>query len=92
MNGINCKYYINFAHHYNLFVLFKTLTNILNKNKIDYIICCGTLIGYHRHNNSFIPWDDDIDICVVEKDRSKMIKVMEEFMKINKDCVFRKNE
>lgn len=86
MNGINCQYYISYAHHYNLFNLFKYLTNILNENNIDYIISCGTLLGYCRHNNGFIPWDDDIDICVVEKDLGKLKELMKEVVKNDEYC------
>ena len=86
MNGINCQYYISYAHHYNLFILFKYLTNILNENNIDYTITCGTLLGYYRHNNSFIPWDDDIDICVVEKDLNKLKQIMKKVVQNDTYC------
>jgi phosphorylcholine metabolism protein LicD len=59
----------------------KYLVKILNDNKIDYIITCGTLLGYYRHNNGFIPWDDDIDICIVEKDLDKLKQIMNEVVK-----------
>ena len=84
MNGINCQYYITFAHHFNLFNLFKKLITILNDNNIDYIITCGTLLGYCRHNNGFIPWDDDIDICVFEKDLEKLKSIMYHIVKEKK--------
>ena len=90
MNGINSQYYISFAHHYNIFSLFKVLTKILNENNIDYIITCGTLLGYCRHNNGFIPWDDDIDICIIEKDLPKFKKVMKSFVKKNNKYHFNK--
>jgi len=32
-----------------------------------------------RHNNSFVPWDDDIDICVFEKDRQKLFEVIKKY-------------
>jgi phosphorylcholine metabolism protein LicD len=83
MNGINNQYYVSFSRHYNMFQLFKVLIKILNDNNIDYCISCGTLLGYYRHNNGFIPWDDDIDICVVEKDLDKLKIIMSEFMKKN---------
>lgn len=40
---------------------FRECIEILNKLKIDYWICHGTLLGLIR-DKSLIPWDNDIDI------------------------------
>ena len=37
--------------------------NLLNKNKISYWICNGTVLGLLRDKN-LIPWDPDIDIGI----------------------------
>jgi hypothetical protein len=76
MNGFEDKKFILFSRHYKLFVLLKELIKILDDNNIQYYICGGLLLGLFRHNNSFIPWDDDIDICVFEKDKTKIIDLI----------------
>jgi SAM-dependent methyltransferase len=47
---------------------FDKLVNILNNNNINYVVFFGNLIGLLRHNNLFVPWDDDIDILIDKKD------------------------
>jgi phosphorylcholine metabolism protein LicD len=84
MNGLcDMKKYINFAFHYKLFNLFELVTKKLDENNIKYFLICGGLIGYHRHNQSFIPWDDDIDIAIFEEDRDKLHELINKIIKEN---------
>jgi len=50
-----------------------TLTTICNEKKIKIIIMHGSLIGWH-FNKKILPYDNDIDVCILEEDIIKFIK------------------
>jgi lipopolysaccharide cholinephosphotransferase len=83
MNGINLKYYLNFVFHYRLINLFELVIKKLDEKNINYFLIGGGLIGYYRHNSGFIPWDDDIDIGIMEEDRQKVHDAMNELVNYN---------
>lgn len=45
------------------------------KHKLDYTMCWGTALGHQRHGG-FIPWDDDIDLCVSEDQSDRLKQVL----------------
>ena len=68
---------------------------LVNSNKvfkildIDTWVSGGTLIGFHRHK-SFIPWDDDIDVHTLEKNKKIMFteKFKEELKNFGIEPIF----
>ena len=56
--------------------LLKIFDQICRKNKLTYWIAYGTLLGAVRHGG-FIPWDDDVDVCMPIEDYNKFIEIAE---------------
>ncbi len=49
---------------------------VCEKNNIEYALIAGSALGIVNYKG-FIPWDDDMDICIKRKDYKKFIKAME---------------
>ena len=46
------------------------------KNNIRYGLIAGSALGAVNYKG-FIPWDDDIDVCVLKEDWEKFLKALE---------------
>lgn len=56
-----------------LMILLK-FNEICKKYHLVYYLCAGTLLGAVRHKG-FIPWDDDVDVCMPYRDYLTFLKV-----------------
>lgn len=55
--------------------LYCNTIRILNDNKIIYWIADGTLLGWDR-NHSIVPWDYDVNLCILDTDYEKVISLL----------------
>ncbi|MCQ2977966.1 MAG: LicD family protein [archaeon] len=51
------------------------IDNVCEKHGLEYWLDYGTLLGAVRHGD-FIPWDDDLDICMMRGDYNIMCDVL----------------
>ncbi len=57
--------------------ILKDFLYLCGKYELTYFSFAGTAIGALRHQG-FIPWDDDIDVCLPRKDYEKFIQAAKE--------------
>lgn len=59
------------------------IDRICKKYGITYFASSGTMLGAVRHHG-FIPWDDDVDICLVREEYEKFLKAAAKELKDSK--------
>lgn len=64
-----------------LYQIFKDTHEIFAASHIDYWLEGGSLLGAVRHKG-IIPWDDDIDICVLKSNKKKIAALEPAFKKL----------
>lgn len=48
-----------------------------HKHNLEYALCGDSCLGAVKHKG-FIPWDDDIDICMPREDYEKFVSIFAE--------------
>ena len=60
--------------HNKLLEMLIDLNAFCKEHNIDYMLAYGSVLGAVRHQG-FIPWDDDLDICMTVENYDKFIKL-----------------
>lgn len=54
--------------------ILKDFAEFCDQNGLKYYLDAGTLLGAVRHQG-FIPWDNDMDVCMMREDYERMIQI-----------------
>lgn len=69
--------------------ILKEFIRICDKHRLKYYLAWGTLLGAVRHQG-FIPWDDDIDVCMFYEDYLKFKEICK--TELHSDYVYEDRE
>lgn len=70
-----------------IYDLMKDVDKVLTSNGIKYWATAGTLLGAVRHKG-LIPWDDDLDISILDTDEEKLTKIQESLDKLGLELYY----
>ena len=59
--------------------ILKAIDKVCQEHNLHYYLWAGTMLGAMRHKG-FIPWDDDIDICMPRPDYAQLVKYSAEWL------------
>lgn len=65
------------AHQLSLTDLLSEFSDLCSRLGIIWWLDGGTMLGAIRHGG-FIPWDDDVDVCILQSDLPRIRKLMKE--------------
>jgi len=65
------------AHQLKALNALEEIDRLFSANKIDYYLLAGSVLGSVRHKG-FIPWDDDIDIGILWRDKERAYSLLKE--------------
>ena len=72
----------NEEHKKIMLEMLKYIDEICLENDIPYFVFAGTMLGTVRHQG-YIPWDDDVDIALVDNDYDRLIELLKSEKKYN---------
>ena len=58
--------------------MLKDFDRTCRKHNVEYVLNYGSLLGAIRHKG-FIPWDNDVDICMTRENLEKLLPYVNEF-------------
>lgn len=65
------------------------IARVCDANNLTYVLNYGSLLGAIRHKG-FIPWDDDLDICMPREDYEKFLEIGRK--ELGKGCYIYNNQ
>lgn len=73
-------------HQHIMFQILCDYADFCDKHNLNYYMDAGTLLGAVRHKG-FIPWDNDIDVCMMRPDYDRFIQLIQSGEQINDHLV-----